>query len=195
LTADLAIVLLAAGKASRFGTPKQLARLDGVSLVRRAALAALEVCPQLIVVTGAADAAVSAELAGLRLQRIHNPVWEDGMGGSIACAFAAWRDAGPAAALVCLCDQPRVGAPELRRLIAAHAVAPAAIVAADHGANLGPPCLFPRWSHAELAALAGPAGARVVLQRHAARVISVPLPEAALDIDTPADLARAAGGA
>src|SRR5687767_14853208 len=41
-TAQVGIVLLAAGGSSRMGSPKQLLRLRGVSMVRKAAVTALE---------------------------------------------------------------------------------------------------------------------------------------------------------
>ncbi len=64
---------------------------------------------------------------------------------------------------------------------------PGRIIAADHGSTLGPPCLFPRRWYPELAALSGPQGARSLLLKHAAEVEPLPLPQAAIDIDTPED--------
>jgi CTP:molybdopterin cytidylyltransferase MocA len=61
---------------------------------------------------------------------------------------------------------------------------------ADHGTLLGPPCLFPQRWYPELAALSGPQGARRLLQKHAAEVESLPLPQATADIDTPEDYRR-----
>lgn len=182
-------VLLAAGSASRYGSAKQLLPIDGEPMVRRAALAALHSGARLLVVTGAHAAAVEAALAGLPLELLHNPDWEQGMGGSIGCAF---RHIGlsSSASLVLLADQPRVGADELLRLIDAGQRMPGRIIAADHGTLLGPPCLFPQRWYPELAALSGPQGARRLLQKHAAEVESLPLPQATADIDTPEDYRR-----
>jgi len=182
-------VLLAAGSASRYGSAKQLLPIDGVPMVRRAALAALQVGARLLVVTGAHAVAVEAALVGLPLELLHNPDWEQGMGGSIGCAF---RHIGlsSSASLLLLADQPQVGAGELQRLVDAGQRMPGRIVAANHGTLLGPPCLFPQRWYPELAALSGPQGARGLLQKHAAEVESLPLPEAAADIDTPEDYRR-----
>lgn len=185
----LAAILLAAGASSRYGSPKQLARLDGVSLVRRAALAILETGAELLVVSGAHAEAVAAELAGLPLRVVANAAWAEGMGSSIGCGFRELlRQPHPApATLLCLVDQPLIGAPELRRLLAAHEAAPERIVVSDHGDVRGPPCLFPVEFYPELAALRGPDGARAVLERHADEVTAAALPEAAVDIDTEQD--------
>jgi molybdenum cofactor cytidylyltransferase len=188
------VVLLAAGSASRFGSPKQRALVGGVSLVRRAALAGIEAGAGVIVVTGAHADAVVLELKGLPIRVVHNAAWEQGMGNSIACGIrAASEDPATLAALICLVDQPQVGAAQLRLLIDAHLRSPQRIVAADHGATLGPPCLFPRRFFAGLAALDGTQGARRILQAHPAEVERIAMPGAAIDLDTPEDYARFTG--
>ena len=189
--ADLDVVLLAAGNASRFGSAKQRVLIGGVPMVRRAAQAALATGAGVSVITGAYADEVAQELAGLPLTLLHNTAWQQGMGSSIACGFRHLIDAPvSAAAMVCLADQPLVGAAELQRLISVHHTAPERIVAADHGTTLGAPCLFPRRYYAELAALAGAQGARRLLDIHAQHVTAVAMPEAAVDVDTPLDYER-----
>jgi molybdenum cofactor cytidylyltransferase len=182
-------VLLAAGSASRYGSPKQLLRIGKLSLVRHAAEAILDTGAELSVVTGAHVEQVRAELAGLPLRLLHNAAWEQGMGGSIACGFRELADRPEArgAALLCLIDQPLIGAAQLRRLLGLHAARPGKIIVSDYGAARGPPCLFPAAFYAELAGLSGPAGARAVLEKHRGEVISASMPEGRMDIDTPDD--------
>ena len=179
-------VLLAAGSA------KQQLPIEGEPMVRRAALAALATGAEVIVVTGAHADAVEAALGGLALTLLHNQDWEHGMGSSLACAFRhlVKSRSTSVASLICLADQPRIGAGELRQLIEAHRRSPQRIIAADHGATLGPPCLFPQRYYDELAALSGPQGARKLLQHHADNVETLRLPQAAIDIDTPDDYQR-----
>lgn len=189
-----AIVLLAAGRASRFGALKQLEALRGRSLVRRAAETALWTDLPVWVVTGADAERVAAEIdemAPQRLRVVHNPDWARGMGGSIACGVRAAR-AEASALIVMLADQPLVQARDLLELLDEHAADLGAIVAADHGDGvIGPPCLFPAADFDALAALEGDRGARALLGRHPDRVRRVAMPHAALDIDTPDDFARA----
>ena len=189
----LAAVLLAAGSASRFGSPKQLAEIHGVALVRRTAQAILACGAELVVVTGAHAEQVADALRGLPLRLAHNPYWDLGMGESIARGFreVSRQLAPPAASLLCLVDQPMVGEPQLRRLIERHLAGPRRIVVSDHGETVGPPCLFPAEFYAELTQLSGTRGARKVLERHRDAVVTVSVPEAALDIDFPEDHLRA----
>ncbi len=67
MTPRHAVVLLAAGGSRRLGAPKQLVDVDGESLVRRAARAALATDPsQALVVVGAHADAVWSAVADLR---------------------------------------------------------------------------------------------------------------------------------
>ena len=185
------MLVLAAGNASRFGGPKQCAVVDGVPLVRRAALAGLAVAAHVVVVTGARADAVADALRGLPLEMLHNAEWADGMGASITCGIHhVAQNPAARATLICLSDQPLVGAAQLQRLIEAHRYAPDHIIAADHGPTRGPPCIFPRRFYQDLAALSGAEGARQLLAGHVAKVRSVAMPEASIDIDTREDFQR-----
>jgi molybdenum cofactor cytidylyltransferase len=156
-------------------------------MVYRVALAALNTSAQVVVVTGAHRELVESCIAGLRVERVFNADWADGMGGSIACGIAALDECD--SAIIALADQPLVGRAEFAALIAAHAQAPECIVAAKFEEVLGPPCLFPRAYFEELAELRGERGARALLQRRAQQVAAVAMPGAAFDIDTPQDAA------
>lgn len=192
----LCAVLLAAGSSSRYGGVKLLAPVDGVPLVRHAALAALDAGLALVVVTGAHVESVEDALQGIAAVRLHNADWAGGMGSSIAAAFShllrtrATYDA----AIVYPADLPLIGRAQLAALIERHRLAPSRIQAADIGGVLAPPCLFPHDCFAELARLRGPRGARIVLERHAGRVDAVAMPEAAIDIDTRDDYRRFVAG-
>lgn len=196
MSAPLAPVglLLAAGGARRYGAAKLAEPLpDGTPLVRHAALALLAVCREVFVVLGGHRDAVTTALAGLPLTFVEHPDWARGLGSSIACGARAVLAAQPAAdLLLMLADQPCVEAAALARIVAAGLAAPEAIVIADHGDTRGPPCRFPARLLPELARLDGDDGARPVVRAHAGAVLAVALPEAADDIDTPADRARIA---
>ena len=185
---NIAIVILAAGAARRFGSAKLLTPIDGVPLARRAALAALDVAKQVVVVTGAHREPVEACIADLAVTLAFNADWQKGMGSSIARGVAVLRDCD--AAIIALADQPLIGSAEFAALIGAHARTPERIVAAQFDGVLGPPCLFPRAFFGELRALCGEHGARSLLQQHASRVEAMVMSDAAVDIDTPQDRAR-----
>ena len=183
----VACILLAAGGSTRLGSPKQLLAYGGRTLLRRAAQTALStVCRPVVAVLGAGAETLRAELAGLDVRIVVNPAWERGMGGSVRLGMAALEDEAKLdAILLTLCDQPFVGKASLERLIHAWGEGRVcSIAAAAYDETLGVPAVFGRGHFAELAALPDAAGAKPILQRHAASVLAVPMPEAATDIDT-----------
>lgn len=196
-TSPPAIVLLAAGEASRFGSLKQLAPIGGEPMVRRAALQALACGVPVLVVLGAGADRIAPVLADLPLQQVVHPGWRDGMGSSLAAGVRAVQATYPNASgvLVMLADQPRLGTPLLAHLIDRHAQAPTQIIATAQAGRAGPPVLFPHADFNALAATRGPHGARDWLQREAARVLLVEPSGCGADlgdIDTPDDLRRIA---
>lgn len=90
--------------------------------------------------------------------------------------------------LLMVVDQAAVTADDLKRLVSAWRRQPGYIAAARYGTTTGVPAIFPRSMFADLQGLRGDIGARMLLQRNPDRVIRVPMPSAALDIDTPEDL-------
>lgn len=194
MTPRVHIIILAAGTSNRFGALKQLQPLGGLSLVRRAALTALATGLPVLAVIGANAEAVGAELRDLPLRLLHNPEWSRGMGHSLALAVRRLSAESPAlaAVLVTLADQPLIESADLAALVREYLTAPSdEIVAADHGDTLGPPCLFPSPYFPALAALDGDRGARVLLREHGDKLRRIAMPHAAIDIDTPDDLAHA----
>lgn len=191
---SIAVVILAAGEAKRFGSAKLVVPIGGVPLLRRAALAALAVSANVVIVTGAHREIVEACVADLSVTCVFNVRWADGVGGSIARGVAQLAPT-IGAAIILLADQPLIGATELRRLTDAYAAAPERVIAAQFSGVLGPPCLFPRAYFGELMLLQGDAGARVLLRQHADSVATVAMPAAAVDVDTPEDLSLFTSGA
>ncbi|GJD50959.1 Nicotine blue oxidoreductase [Methylobacterium crusticola] len=207
--APVGLVLLAAGRGTRFGPePKLLARLDGEPLVRHAAAAALAATTlasglgPVVAVLGHAEPEVRAALRGLPLTLVRNPAYADGMATSLRAGLAALPDA-VEGAIVLLGDMPRIGAGLLVRLAGAFreaaaggAPAPAAVVPVRAGRRGNPVLLNRRLLADGLSSLAGDRGAGPLL---AARsdVLEVPVEEAGilLDVDTPAALAGLGGTA
>src|SRR5437660_11402057 len=89
--------------------------------------------------------------------------------------------------LLLLADQAAVTAEDLRRLAGTWRKQPQYIAAALYAGTSGVPAIFPRSAFRDLAELRGDVGARVLLRRSADRVVRVPMPSAAPDVDTPED--------
>lgn len=184
-------VILAAGGSSRLGRGKQLVRHRGRALLRRAVDAAERTTARPPVVVVGAD--------GLRLRallrRSHprcivvtNAQWREGLGSSLGTGLRA-VPANTDAVLFMLTDQPFVDAAALTRLLGAWQRRPARPAAARYSGRVGVPAVIPRRLCRALRNLRGDAGARGLLQSAAALTV-VDMPEAAFDVDLPADLER-----
>ena len=183
--------VLAAGRAERFGTSKQLAEIDGRSLVQRALAAARACCGDHVLLVVGHDADRVIRSAG-ELSRfiVVNENYIDGMGASLAVAARTLAE-GADAILVVLADQPFVDAAHLHKLCSAWDGSDDTIVATAFAGAQGPPILLPKSAFAELQALTGDAGARCLLADSRFRVTTVWNDAAAIDIDTPEDLDQA----
>ncbi|WP_029871694.1 nucleotidyltransferase family protein [Rhizobium leguminosarum] len=198
--ASVAIVILAAGKASRMGEGgrhKLLAEFDGVPLVRRSALTALAAdAASVIVVTGHRRSEIEAALDGLALTFIDNPDYASGMASSLKAGFSS-RDADSAEGiLVMLADMPGISTAHLDAVISAfrNAGGEAVVRAVSHG-KPGNPIILPRSLNQAVLRLEGDVGARDIIATSALPVRDVDVGDAALlDVDTPEEV-LAAGGA
>jgi molybdenum cofactor cytidylyltransferase len=185
-----AIVLLAAGNASRMGTPKQFLDIGGKPMVRHAAETALaSQCRPVVVVAGAHAAEIRAALVGLSVSVAENANWAAGMGSSIQSGLAL-LPAETAAVIVSLADQPLLTAEIYESLIAEHRRTGAPIVAAAYAGTVGVPVLFARAYFPHLLALPPDQGCKGVILKNREHAVSMPCPEAETDIDTAADYAR-----
>ena len=187
------VILLAAGGSRRFGAPKLLVRIEGESLIRRAARVALGCRPAgCVVVLGAQAAQLQRELRELPLQIVINRRWRTGLASSLRAGVAALPRSAPAA-LIQLADQAAIGPADLELLIAGWQRLPRAIVTARAGETRSPPVILPRHFFPEVRSLRGDSGARQLLRDPRRRVVEFEMPQAAWDIDRPEDLARFAG--
>ncbi len=178
---SLPAIILAAGASRRLGWPKQSVEVDGESLVHRAARAALEAgLDPVFIVLGAGAEALQPLVADLPVEIVPNRHWEEGMSSSIRVGLEALPPAARAVVLM-VCDQIHLEATVLERLIQAFQASPTHPAACLYEGNLGVPAIFPRSAFAELAALRGDKGARLLLQQPG--VTPVAWPEGRLDLD------------
>jgi CTP:molybdopterin cytidylyltransferase MocA len=159
-------VVLAAGFSTRLGRPKQDILFEGETLIARAERMARAVADDVIVVTSAL-----------------NPEAEEGIASSIRTGV---RLAGNARILILLCDQPLITIEHLRNLLAIDAP----IVATGYAGIAGVPAVFAPEFAAEMLALHGVRGARVIIEAHRDVTRVVPFEDAAVDIDNADDLCK-----
>ena len=191
MPSDVAGVVLAAGASARFGRNKLLLTLDGESLVRRAAKAALDAgLSPVVVVLGHEAEAIRAEVSDLPVRAVRNPDYARGVNTSLAAGVAA---IGPEAdaAIVLLADMPQVTAAMVARLVQEFRKAGAPIVASDYEGVHAPPTLYARAILPELGGTEGEGGGRRVVRRHEAETVRVRWPaEALADVDREEDWER-----
>lgn len=184
-------VVLAAGRSSRMGTPKQLLPYNGTHLLGDAirSVAQAGFAP-ILVVLGCHAERIASELSWPRIHVVLNCNWSEGLASSVRCGLAAATALVPEceAVLCVLCDQPQLDSSHYQKLRAAWRQEPeCAAVASRNQDVVGVPALIARELFPELLALSGDRGARDILHRHSNRVVEIQLPEAAADIDTPED--------
>lgn len=192
-----AVVVLAAGRSSRMGSPKQLVVVDGESMVRNAVKVALAAqASQVILVTGAYAEEVANQVIDLvgatwgLLSIVHNPAWAEGQATSMHVGLDALSEH-CGAVIFSPVDQPFMPPLLLNQL--GEAWQEGALLAAPsvEGELRGAPSLFDRSLWPELYAVEGDVGGRAVLRAHAKEVQRIDAPAAWLrDLDTPEDLAE-----
>jgi molybdenum cofactor cytidylyltransferase len=186
-------VLLAAGASRRFGGEnKLLARIDGTSLVRRAAVELIKSrVAGVIAVTGFEADQVREALGGLDIQFAENREYADGLASSLRCGVAALPD-DAAGVMIALADMPGMAGEHLNRLIIIFEEEQCGkIVYLDReDGSQGNPVIWPARYFAELQKLEGDTGARKLIQRYSenTRPLIVDADDVLDDIDTPRDL-------
>jgi CTP:molybdopterin cytidylyltransferase MocA len=194
LSAGVAGLVLAAGSGRRFGSPKQLATLEGRPLLEHAllAVAAATRIEEVVVVLGShADEILSrVELHGARA--VICAGWEEGQAASLRTGFAALEKHAEAI-VVTLGDQPGIDPRAIDRVVSARNEATVALRASYRG-RPGHPVLLERPLFGEVAKLRGDEGARRLLGGVAVALVACDGLGSDADIDTFEQLRLSAGG-
>jgi molybdenum cofactor cytidylyltransferase len=182
------IIVLAAGRGSRFGGPlHKLAQPFGGTTVLGATVrnAVQSQLPVVVVTTEALAPQVATPLATRDIVLLSEAEAARGMGFSIATGVA--ERSGAPGWLVLPGDMPLVQPATLLAVASALELYP--VVYAQVRGRRGHPVGFAAELYSELVLLTGDDGARRVVARYPAFGQEVPDPGALMDVDTPADLA------
>ncbi len=188
---EVSAVVLAAGMSRRMGTPKQLLRLAGETILEHTLknVRASGVSEIVLVLGFAADSVekeISMDRAKMeRVKIVYNQDYQQGMGTSLRTGLAA-VDARSNAALIVLADQPFVRPETLNQLIACHQESRPQITIPMYKGFRGNPVLLDRSVFAELQSLTGDVGCRAIFGSHVESMRKLPVEDIGilLDIDS-----------
>jgi molybdenum cofactor cytidylyltransferase len=191
----IAAIVLAAGAASRFGSPKALARLDGRPILEHVLDAVRSAgIEEIVVVLGHAAQEIEDGIDWLDERRVRNPDPRH-LSSSLQVGLAAVADIEPPVrgVVIVLGDQPRTRPEVIRALVAAARDSDRPVVVPRYADGGGPNPVLLRRQAFELADEAsGDRGLGPLLASDPDLVLEVPVPGSNPDIDRPADLVELA---
>ena len=185
------VIILAAGSSSRLGQPKQLVEVEGIPLLLKSTLAALDASySQVVVVLGANANEHKKTIAHLPVEIITHTEWKNGMGSSLKAGLQHILKFKPDtnAVVIMVCDQPLITSTHLAALRDLYYNYLKPIIASRYNETIGVPALFDHSLFPELSDIKDSQGARAVIASHSGSVETIDWPEGQLDIDTPDDL-------
>jgi len=187
-TPGLSIIVLAGGYSTRLGQVKALARVRGISLLRRTLQLMSDLRAGAIVAVVPRNAArFRIEARGINVKFVGNAQRALGQASSVRRGIAAARYS--RAALLLPVDLVDLKAREVLRLISRWRAAPRRVVARRIGKHGATPLILPRCLFPEALQIVGDVGLRdMVRQLALGSLVLVELPSATLDVDTPAEL-------
>ena len=205
----IAALILAAGRASRFGSLKQLAPINNKPMLQHCIDSANSALPGAVyTLLGYQPELIKSTITGTKI--IEHPQWARGIGSSIAVGVD-YLSKDFDAILIMLGDQPMISGSYLKQLIDLfkeqqhqdqlqkkqpkknqsqkdHAQNHHQLVCSAYQKNLGVPAIFGRQHFSELIKLADDYGAKQYLMDLSPAPVAISLGELSMDVDYPQDL-------
>ena len=162
--ANIALAVLAAGAASRFGGRKLEALLgeEVIGALTAKRLVSIDFIYKLAI-CNMVDRRLIQNLTALKFSIITNLNPADGMSASISLAAQAAKALPVEGLLIILADMPSVTVEHIEAMISAFKP-PMQTIASHHNGVAMPPALFPRAQFDALSKLSGPKGAQALLK-------------------------------
>lgn len=181
-SAEVVGVVMAAGRSTRFGAPKQLLHFDGRPLleqvVRNASRSSLD---RVVVVLGSSAEEIRAQTDLDRAEVTDNREFGSGCASSLLAGLAAAGDC--AGVMLLLGDQPGVRPQVIDTVLGGWRAEPAWAAVTDYRGELGHPFLFSSEAFGELRSLHGDKAIWKLIERFPRRVRRV-----SIDLDLPPDI-------
>lgn len=188
--ANFAVLILAAGLSRRLGQPKQLLLKNNKPLIRYIAELAIGLNPQntVIIVNDSID--IASALKELPLHIVLNPQAETGMASSLQLG-ADFLKNDDMPVLILGIDQPLLDTAFLQQLVQHHLQQPDMNIVSQYAQTIGIPAIVQPKVLQQVKNLSGDSGLKKLLMQQVDKIIKVPAPELAFDIDTAEDLIHA----
>jgi len=191
IESNIAILIPAAGASRRLGSPKQLLKWGGTTLLSHAIETAEELDQkEVVVVLGAYYDQIKPKLKKSSTQILKNEDWKDGLGSSIAVGVEYLHNCNDDydAVLIILPDQPLIDPLYLKTMIEKFRVGENQIIASAYGnGKHGVPALFDKKYFKELIGLTDDRGAQKLIKQSAQFVTTLDKNPLISDIDTKED--------
>lgn len=187
---NTAIIILAAGNSSRFGSAKQLLHFNNKTLIQHVIDEAIHANAELvIVVTGANADEVSKEINNEQVLLVLNKDWKDGMASGIIAGLkkAITLNNDIEKIIIAVCDQPFVSSAVFKQLYQKQEESTQHIIACAYAETIGTPALFTQKYFDALMSLHGDEGAKKILKANPQDVATIDFPPGNIDIDTQKD--------
>ncbi|MDC7996929.1 nucleotidyltransferase family protein [Gilvibacter sediminis] len=186
MSSEISILILAAGKSSRMGTPKMLLPWgDSTVLECIIKKAKALVCKHIVLISGAEHISLEKITQRHAIQITQNPEWERGMGNSLAFGIKTLMNRPPKGVLVLLADMPIITADNLKGLIETFVSSEADIVCTQYPDLQGVPAIFKDSLFEKLSQLDGDLGAKQLFKLEGIRLASHSVQKDYEDLDTP----------
>jgi len=176
---NIPILILAAGRSSRLGSPKQLLELDGKTLLQKAIGTALEVSERVGVILGANREKILSTIEHFHVEFIFKGI-----------NFLEQNKKESNAAIIMLCDQPYVDAVLLKKIIENFEQSGKPIIACQYDNHPAVPALFDISFFEKLKNLKGDQGAKPLIMNHLRQADFILFEKGKIDVDTKEDYER-----
>lgn len=182
---NLAVLILAAGRSSRLGQPKQLVKYKSKTLLEHSCENALKVSKDVFVVLGEKYDECKNKLENIDVNIIYNEEYKKGLSTSIKSGIKQLEAYDKV--LIMLCDQPFIPLSHFQNLVKEE-IKHNKIIASLYENNLSVPAIFPKRFYSQLLSLSGDKGAKAVILNNEYKHIILEN-NLSIDIDTKEDLA------
>ncbi len=187
---NTAIIILAAGNSTRFGSAKQLIHFNNKTLLQHVIDEAIDSGAEpVIVVTGFNAHEISKKIKSNKIEIVFNKNWKEGMASAIVSGLknAITLNNGIEKIIIAVCDQPFVSATIFQQLYERQEKSVQHIVACSYAETIGTPALFTQKYFDALLSLQGNEGAKKILLANKDDVATIDFPQGNIDIDTQDD--------